>query len=703
MGGSLQNRLLICILLVNVILISTSTILLMDVIAKKEKVKEIANINECSMFLFSTIEALAFERGRTNVVLTAETPIGDSNRAFINDRRKQVDDYLNAGITRLVSINPEEAENLKGQYNRLKELRLYTDTQAQLSRAERDALFPSIWFQKSTFIIFQIKKAIEEMERPTSDHGFFDFYHHFQLDCVEFRLYSGYSASILTSVINQGNRLSSSEYEIFIENRSTADYIWRSIEKNVSDINRSELTEKKDKVYNEYYKTYRTFQNEVLLKAMNGSATRADAERLANLSVEAFDSIFELIREVNCETDRSVNELESKAVQQLKIALWQFFLVLGFALFMLVYFRVRLFAPLERIIRALKSIVDGQPVVPLEEELKRKDEIGLLTQGVKMLHTSLQETQQLKNLSEKLATQDCLTGLYNRQMLEQEVEKLIVRAERYEEAVSMILIDLDHFKKVNDTWGHPIGDEVLIQTAQTVKKVIRSADQFFRFGGEEFLILMPHTNVIDAERAAEKIRVAMETARHPVAGQVTASLGVSERNKKEEFSSWYKRTDETLYQAKKMGRNRVVCYISKATPIASMHLEWRDEWNSGDAMIDDQHKALVQIASEYFYYALQPEPDRKTILSLMRVLVEEIVKHFESEEKILKELQYPGVKEHERIHEALLAKALRLQEEYLTEQISSFAFSSVIIDDIILNHMIHDDQKFFSYTKSRTD
>ena len=73
-------------------------------------------------------------------------------------------------------------------------------------------------------------------------------------------------------------------------------------------------------------------------------------------------------------------------------------------------------------------------------------------------------------------------------MLEQEVVKLIAHAERYEESLAMILFDLDHFKKVNDTWGHPIGDEVLIQTAQTVKKVIRSADHFFRIGGEEFLV-----------------------------------------------------------------------------------------------------------------------------------------------------------------------------------------------------------------------
>ena len=110
----------------------------------------------------------------------------------------------------------------------------------------------------------------------------------------------------------------------------------------------------------------------------------------------------------------------------------------------------------------------------------------------------------------------------------------------------------------------------------------------------------------------------------------------------------------------------------------------------------------MKIASEYLYYALQPEPDRKTILALMRILVEEIVKHFDSEEQILNRLQYPEVKEHKRVREVLLLKASRLQEEYIAEQISSFAFCSFFIDDVVISHMIHDDQKFFSYTRNQT-
>ena len=248
----MQRRLLICILLVNVILISTSAFMLVDVIEKKEKAKEIADISDCSMHLYSTLEALAFERGRVNVILTSKTPISDANRIFIYERRAQVDDSLTDGISQLALLNPEQAANLKQKQARLQQLRLQADLQGQLNLAERDLAFRTAWFKETTGIIFQIKEVIEEIESPTSELGFFDFFHHFQLDCVEFRLYSGTSASTITSVVNQGKKLSPSEYESFIECRAKADYIWSGIEKSVSDINRAELTEKKDRVYNDY-------------------------------------------------------------------------------------------------------------------------------------------------------------------------------------------------------------------------------------------------------------------------------------------------------------------------------------------------------------------------------------------------------------------------------------------------------------------
>jgi diguanylate cyclase (GGDEF)-like protein len=121
-----------------------------------------------------------------------------------------------------------------------------------------------------------------------------------------------------------------------------------------------------------------------------------------------------------------------------------------------------------------------------------------------------------------------------------------------------MLLDLDHFKNVNDTWGHPVGDELLKLTSRTMEETKRNSDILIRFGGEEFIVLMPHTSIEGAAAAAEKIRAEIERNSHPVTGVQTVSIGVVERMKSESFRLWYKRTDDALYRAKESGRNRVV-------------------------------------------------------------------------------------------------------------------------------------------------
>lgn len=124
--------------------------------------------------------------------------------------------------------------------------------------------------------------------------------------------------------------------------------------------------------------------------------------------------------------------------------------------------------------------------------------------------------------------------------------------------MSMLLFDVDYFKVVNDTWGHIRGDEVLRQIAELVSKVIRKSDLFARHGGEEFCIVMQRCDLSNAAIIAEKIRSHLADYVFPVVGKQTASFGVAERNENESFKSWYKRTDEALYIAKKNGRNCVV-------------------------------------------------------------------------------------------------------------------------------------------------
>jgi len=152
---------------------------------------------------------------------------------------------------------------------------------------------------------------------------------------------------------------------------------------------------------------------------------------------------------------------------------------------------------------------------------------------------------------------DNLTNIYNRNKIDEEFEKEIALANRHDETFSMILIDIDHFKKFNDTYGHLVGDEVLILLAKTIDKMTRSTDTFARWGGEEFVMLLPKTTKENAAIVAEHLRADVEKISHPTAGGVTASFGVCQYESNDTEKLMYEKCDEALYRAKDNGRNRV--------------------------------------------------------------------------------------------------------------------------------------------------
>jgi diguanylate cyclase (GGDEF)-like protein len=126
-----------------------------------------------------------------------------------------------------------------------------------------------------------------------------------------------------------------------------------------------------------------------------------------------------------------------------------------------------------------------------------------------------------------------------------------------EELVSVVLLDIDHFKTINDTFGHDIGDNVLIEVSALLKGQLRAADTLGRWGGEEFLIVANSTDAAEVNRMAERLRAALAGHEFPHAGQITASFGVATSLPHDTPESLVKRADQALYQAKQGGRNRV--------------------------------------------------------------------------------------------------------------------------------------------------
>jgi diguanylate cyclase (GGDEF)-like protein len=172
----------------------------------------------------------------------------------------------------------------------------------------------------------------------------------------------------------------------------------------------------------------------------------------------------------------------------------------------------------------------------------------------------LQSRLKLQELAQSLgvkATTDPLTGLHNRLKLGSTLSDEILRANRYQTPLSLVLFDIDHFKKINDTYGHPVGDQVLIQLARFVPNLIRSTDLLARWGGEEFLILAPGSDGPMAFQAAEKLRDAIGSSVFQQVRSVTCSFGVAQYAPGETAAELIARADAALYRAKTNGRNQV--------------------------------------------------------------------------------------------------------------------------------------------------
>ncbi|MGE4534491.1 sensor domain-containing diguanylate cyclase [Halomonas sp.] len=185
---------------------------------------------------------------------------------------------------------------------------------------------------------------------------------------------------------------------------------------------------------------------------------------------------------------------------------------------------------------------------------QREADGGILWTGI------LLDITQRKRAEERVTTMaitDGLTGILNRQEFGRLLEREMARASRYASPLSLIMYDLDHFKRINDRFGHNAGDDVLKTVAGLVGENLRDTDLHGRWGGEEFMVLLPETGLAAAGKVAEKLRLTIADHRFEGLGGVTASFGVAEMVPGEDSRSLAQRVDEALYRAKALGRNRV--------------------------------------------------------------------------------------------------------------------------------------------------
>ncbi len=301
-----------------------------------------------------------------------------------------------------------------------------------------------------------------------------------------------------------------------------------------------------------------------------------------------------------------------------------------------------------------------------------------------------------------MAMKDRLTGIWNRIRLEEAAQQEIARLERYGHPVSLIMMDLDHFKQINDQFGHGMGDQVLKEFCAIVQRCIRSTDILGRWGGEEFVLILPNSGYTSAGLLAERIRSEIEIHVFPNTLRITASLGMAVCQSTDTWNSWLERADQALYRAKSTGRNRVEneCLPldtgrSNLSNTQLIQLVWRKDYESGNALIDAQHRSLFEQANTLLQAILNNQ-EKNDIVQLIASLVTEIELHFHDEEAIFQQAAYSDSEHHLNLHAHLIQRARSLASRYEKDQVGAADLLHFLMYEMVAQHILIDDRKYFS-------
>lgn len=321
------------------------------------------------------------------------------------------------------------------------------------------------------------------------------------------------------------------------------------------------------------------FSSQLFIESLSGS-------ELSLSSPQWFNIMSENISQLKSITDQLVSELYQKTQIKLNFFLNKFYLVMFIftAVFLIsgiisILLNHSIIHPIHKITQLLRALTSGNKTQHIYEQFSH-DEIGEMFAAYEKLRLKLLQADiaqdviygQEKSLQfrkhenahyKELASIDPLTGALNRRKFDEIIEEEILHASEQHTDLSLMLLDIDHFKRINDSYGHNAGDQALRHFYQICHKMVRFSDIITRIGGEEFIILMPQTNLLQAEKLAERIRTAINDTDIIVDDKnihLTVSIGVTRWDEQYQKTSCdlTKQADKALYEAKNSGRNQVV-------------------------------------------------------------------------------------------------------------------------------------------------
>ena len=321
----------------------------------------------------------------------------------------------------------------------------------------------------------------------------------------------------------------------------------------------------------------------------------------------------------------------------------------------------------------------------------------------------------------QLAYFDALTQLPNLRMLDDRLSQTMAQSKRSGCYGALLFIDLDNFKPLNDQYGHPTGDLLLIEVAKRLTGIMREMDTVARFGGDEFVVMLSELDLDKAESTsqanivAEKIRALLAEPYHLTIQQqgraesvvehhCTSSIGVvlfvNHEASAEDLLKW---ADLAMYQAKENGRNAIRFFDQQSGSdtngvnrnVVALRLKWHESYKCNEPTIDQEHRELFNLANTLIASAFAKNENSKDFDSAMAKLLAHIVQHFAHEETILSQYHYAELDAHKHAHKLLIVHALHLRDKANAGLVTIGELVSFIADEVIAQHLLKEDRNFY--------
>jgi diguanylate cyclase (GGDEF)-like protein/hemerythrin-like metal-binding protein len=303
------------------------------------------------------------------------------------------------------------------------------------------------------------------------------------------------------------------------------------------------------------------------------------------------------------------------------------------------------------------------------------------------------------------AARDLLTGCWNRVRIVEVAEQELTRLKRYGYPATLVLIDIDHFKAINDQHGRDIGDGVLRTFAEMVRTTVRSADVVGRWQGEQFVVILPSSGFHEVVPLANRLRKTLEGRKFPDGVQVTACFGIAVARSTDSALDWASRAEAALQTAKAEGRNQTrveglelgLDELSSES-VRITQLRWRKTYEIGNAAIDAQHRAIFEQANAFLRLGTEIR-DKVEILAIAGPLLKAIKDHFAFEDAILAKavgLDASLARAHSDMHAYLAARADGTLDRFLKDGVGVAALFHFVVFEFVTQHILIEDRRVAS-------